>query len=99
MDRTWSLRSATIIAASLVLAAPATAQTKLLRFPDIHGETVVAKFLARKGPSGWYSQAWMSRADQSLSRASPKTCPSASAIGTGSPSALPVPTQMPISSS
>ena len=26
----------------------------------------VANALAWKGPSGWYSQAWMSRADQSL---------------------------------
>ena len=34
----------------------------------IQGEMLVWKFLARKGPSGWYSQAWMSRADQSLSR-------------------------------
>jgi hypothetical protein len=34
----------------------------------IQGLTVVAKDLPRKGPSGWYSHAWMSRADQSLSR-------------------------------
>ena len=26
------------------------------------------------GPSGWYSQAWMSRADQSLSSTTPNTC-------------------------
>ena len=39
----------------------------------IHGEIVVAKLLARNGPSGWYSQACMSRADQSLSSTTPKT--------------------------
>ncbi len=32
----------------------------------IHGESVLAKFFDRKGPSGWYSQPWMSRALQSL---------------------------------
>ncbi len=37
----------------------------------IQGEIVVQKFLARNGPSGWYSQAWMSRADQSFSRQKP----------------------------
>ena len=31
----------------------------------IYGEIVVAKFLDRNAPSGWYFQAWMSRADQS----------------------------------
>ncbi len=30
--------------------------------------------MPRKGPSGWYSQAWMSRADQSLTSTTPKTC-------------------------
>ena len=35
-----------------------------------------------------YSHAWMSRADQSLSRQKPKMCSPASAIGTGSPSAV-----------
>ena len=29
---------------------------------------VLPKFLARNGPSGWYSQPWTSRADQSFSR-------------------------------
>ena len=38
-----------------------------------HGEIVVAKLLPRCGPSGWYSKAWMSRADQSLSSTTPKT--------------------------
>ena len=36
-----------------------------------HGETEVAKFFARNGPSGWYSHACMSRADQSFSRQMP----------------------------
>ncbi len=36
------------------------------------GEIEVAKFLARNGPSGTYSQAWMSRADQSLTSTIPK---------------------------
>src|ERR1700745_435836 len=35
------------------------------------GEMVVKKLLPRKGPSGWYSHAWMSRADQSFSRQKP----------------------------
>ena len=43
-----------------------------------HGETVVAKLFARKGPSGWYSHVCMSRADQSLTRQSPKMASSAS---------------------
>ena len=49
------------------------------------GEIEVAKFFARKGPRGWYSQDWMSRADQSLSRLTPKRWWSASEIGTGVP--------------
>ena len=65
----------------------------------IHGEIVEAKFLARKGPSGWYSQAWMSRADQSFRMHRPNTCDSASASAMRSPWALPVPTKMPSSSS
>jgi len=48
-----------------------------------HGERLVAKFLPRKGPRGWASQDWMSRADQSLSRERPKRWRSASAIGMG----------------
>ena len=35
-------------------------------FITIQGEIVVAVALAWNGPSGWYSQAWMSRADQSF---------------------------------
>ena len=36
-------------------------------------QTEVAKDLPRNGPSGTYSQAWMSRADQSLRPTTPKT--------------------------
>jgi hypothetical protein len=43
----------------------------------IQGETLVQKFLPRKGPSGAISQNWWSRADQSLSRHMPKTWSSA----------------------
>jgi hypothetical protein len=52
------------------------------------GETVVAKLLARKGPRGWYSQDWMSRADQSLRRLMPKIWCAALAIGIGVPRGL-----------
>ena len=37
----------------------------------------VANDLPRKGPSGWYSHAWRSRALQSLTSTTPKTCSSA----------------------
>ena len=37
-----------------------------------HGEIDVPKFLARNGPSGTYSHAWMSRALQSLTSTRPK---------------------------
>ncbi len=37
----------------------------------IQGEMDVAKFFARNGPNGWYSQLWMSRADQSFNRQTP----------------------------
>ena len=47
--------------------------------------SVVANDLPRNGPSGWYSHAWMSRADQSLSSAIPKTCSAARSVGTGRP--------------
>ena len=45
----------------------------------------VANDLPRNGPSGWYSQAWMSRALQSLTSTSPKTWSSARSTRTGSP--------------
>src|SRR3546814_13200180 len=52
------------------------------------GEMVDWKFLARNGPRGTYSQAWKSRADQSLSRPKPAICSAASPIGAVSPSEL-----------
>ncbi len=63
------------------------------------GETLVMKLFDRNGPSGWYSQAWMSRADQSLSRQKPAMCSAARETGMASPRALPWPIQMPSSSS
>ncbi len=45
----------------------------------IHGDTDVANDLPRNGPRGRASKPWMSRADQSLSRQTPKTCSSADA--------------------
>src|SRR5690606_38258293 len=56
-----------------------------------HGEIEVAKLLPRNGPSGTYSQDWMSRADQSLTSTTPKTRSANSSQGTGSPRAEPVP--------
>ena len=49
-------------------------------------ETEVANDLPRNGPSGTYSHAWMSRADQSLTSSTPKTCSAKASTGTGSPS-------------
>ena len=60
-----------------------------------HGEMLVQKLLPRNGPSGWYSQACMSRADQSLTRHKPNIWSSASEIGTGVPSSFPFPTKKP----
>jgi len=51
----------------------------------IHGDTVLAKFFDRNGPSGWYSHDWMSRADQSLTRQKPKIFSLASSIVMTSP--------------
>jgi hypothetical protein len=65
----------------------------------IHGEMVVAKFLARNGPSGWYSQVWISRADQSLSSTMPNQSSSACSMSMGWPGGLPAPTNTPSSSS
>ena len=61
--------------------------------------TEVANDLPRKGPSGWYSQAWMSRADQSFTSTMPNTWSSARSIGTGSPIVLGMPITKPASSS
>src|SRR6185369_6119610 len=46
----------------------------------IQGEMVEAKFLARKGPSGTYSQDCMSRALQSLNNTNPKIFSSVSLV-------------------
>src|SRR5918999_227814 len=62
-------------------------------------EIDVANDLPRNGPSGWYSQAWMSRADQSLTSTAPNTWSSARPTGTGSPSLLGTPITKPASSS
>ena len=64
-----------------------------------HVDTVVAKLFPRNGPSGRYSQDWMSRADQSLSRQYPATWSAATSIGIGSPAVFPRPTQTAISNS
>src|SRR5207248_5328470 len=65
----------------------------------IHGETEVANDFPRNGPSGWYSQAWMSRADQSLTRHTPNTCCSKSEVDTCVPKVDGVPTTKPTSAS
>src|SRR5216684_6949504 len=65
----------------------------------IHAEMVVAKDLPRKGPSGTYSQLWMSRADQSFSRHTPKTCSAKAVVGTGYPGREPAPITTPSSAS
>ncbi|GHG38276.1 hypothetical protein GCM10018980_10840 [Streptomyces capoamus] len=65
----------------------------------IHADTEVAKDLPRNGPSGTYSQAWMSRADQSFSRHSPKTCSRKSPSATGRPIREGTPTTKPTSAS
>src|ERR1022692_4839190 len=63
------------------------------------GDTVVPKDLLRNGPSGTYSQDWMSRADQSLTRHTPNTCSVNLLAGTGSPGWLGTPTTKPSSAS
>ncbi|MDH3292480.1 MAG: S41 family peptidase [Gemmatimonadota bacterium] len=46
MDRAWKMviGALSLAAAVAVVAAPAAAQTKLLRFPDIHGDAVVFSY-------------------------------------------------------
>ena len=63
----------------------------------IHGEIEVAKDLPRKGPSGTYSQAWMSLALQSLTSVTPNTW--SSNRPARSPRAVGVPTTNPTSAS
>src|ERR1700730_14366035 len=65
----------------------------------IQGEMLVQKFFARNGPSGWYSQAWMSRALQSFIKTKPKMCSTARSIGTGWPNELDGPIKNAISNS
>src|SRR3954447_4125923 len=65
----------------------------------IHGEIDVAKDLPRNGPSGRYSHAWMSRADQSLTRQTPNTWSANASVDTGSPWVVPTPTTNPTSAS
>ena len=48
-----------------------------------HGEIEVRNDLPRKGPSGTYSHACRSRADQSFSRQTPNTCSGKAPTGTG----------------
>ena len=60
------------------------------------GLTDVAKLLARKGPRGWYSHFWMSRADQSLTRHEAEEMALGLArAGPACPSGLPGPTNAP----
>ncbi len=59
----------------------------------------MANDLPRNGPSGTYSQAWMSRADQSLSRVRPKTWSANASVPTRSPSRVGAPTTKPSSAS
>ena len=64
-----------------------------------HGLMVVPKFFALKGPSGTYSHAWMSLADQSFRSTNPNILSAASAIGIGSPILFARQTKAPSSSS
>src|SRR5690606_41981122 len=64
-----------------------------------HGEMDVANDLPRKGPSGTYSKAWISRADQSLTSTTPNTCSAKDEIGTGVPRDEGTPTTKPTSAS
>ena len=55
-----------------------------------HCEIEVANDFPRNGPSGRYSQPWMSRADQSFSSTAPNTWSSARSTGTGPSLATPI---------
>ncbi len=65
----------------------------------IHAAMLVANDLPRNGPSGTYSHAWMSRADQSFTKQMPKTCERKSSTPTLVPSVEPTPTTNPTSAS
>src|ERR1700733_1220469 len=64
-----------------------------------HGEIVVPNDLPRNGPRGTDSHAWMSLADQSLTRHTPNTCSVKRSTVTGSPSTDSAPTTKPSSAS
>src|SRR4051794_10912401 len=61
--------------------------------------TLVANDLPRNGPSGTYSHAWMSLADQSFNPTTPKTWSANAEVGTGRPNLLGAPTTNPSSAS
>lgn len=61
---------------------------------------MVPKFLPLNGPSGTYSQAWISRADQSFIKTNPNTLASACLLmEMGEPISLPLQMKHPSSSS
>src|SRR5438094_687525 len=64
-----------------------------------HGDSEVAKDFPRKGPSGWLSHVWMSRALQSLTSMKPNACCANSPAATGWPCVEPTPTTKPTSAS
>src|SRR5690242_7198536 len=64
-----------------------------------HVLIVVPKFFALNGPRGTYSQAWMSRADQSFIKTTPKRLSAALSIDIGVPCSLDPHTNAPNSSS
>src|SRR5215472_1635101 len=76
------------------IRAPSTADSGTTQ-----GEIDVANDLLRNGPSGTFSNDWMSRALQSLSSTIPKTWSAKWATPTRWPSALGTPTTKPTSAS
>ena len=62
-------------------------------------DTDVANDLPRNGPRGTYSQAWMSRADQSLTSTAPNTWSANAAVETREPNVVGTPTTKPTSAS
>ena len=54
-------------------ASPCTSAGASASRGTSHGDTDVANDLPRNGPSGWYSKAWMSRADQSFTSTNPNS--------------------------
>ena len=68
-------------------AAPRRARSSSSASGVTQAEIEVGNDLPRNGPSGTYSHAWMSRALQSLTSTTPKTCSANALGGTGSPRA------------